>query len=91
MAKKRIYDEPEVDSLLDEGEETEAPFEFDATAYLPVFNKERKAYDMWFLRVNTETKHVVLEIEETRYDSVQRGLKDAMERLSQDFMKWEKK
>lgn len=92
MAKKKeIYNEPEVDSLIEEGEESEGPFEYDATAYLPVFNKERGAFDMWMLRVNTDSKEVVLDVEEMRYDSVQRGLKDAMERLSQDSMKWEKK
>lgn len=88
--KKEIYNEPEVTDILEEGEESQGPFEYDATAYLPVYNEARKLYDIWLLRVNTETKEVVLEVEQCRYDSPQRGLKDAMERMSQDSLKGNK-
>lgn len=86
MAKKKTT-KTEVDTdvedynILDEGEES---FYSDGTAYLPVFNKERSAYDMFIIRVNTKTKEVEIEVEQCTYDSVHRATFDLNQRYAKD-------
>jgi hypothetical protein len=92
MAKKKDYNntefEPTYESQEDnelEGEEGDAWFPYDVSAYMPVYNKKRKAYDMLVVRINSETDESQVEREETRYDSIQRALLDVKTRVEQEL------
>lgn len=73
-----------------ESNEQQEEFTHDATAYLPVYNKETKLYEMWCIRVNTETAEMLVDIEETRYDTHHRALHDTVARITNDMVKGNK-
>lgn len=88
MAKKKKVDNEEtlLDNVLNEEVVEEVVFSYDQTAYLPVFNHNRNAYDMFLIRVNTESKECFIEVEEMKYDSVMRASMDLKNRYAQDFV-----
>jgi hypothetical protein len=76
MAKKKLDKEvilEDNEEIVEEVEEQEPEFEFDAQAFTPVYNKERKEYDMYILKLNTTTNEVALEIEEMHYSTPYRA------------------
>ena len=83
MAKKK---KEEVVTEPSETEEIIEYFEYNTTAYLPVFNDERKAYDMWLIRVDTNTKACHIEVEECRYNTSIRAAMDLKQRYAKDFV-----
>lgn len=86
MAKKGKHIEDINEDLDNLSEESDEGY-FNATAYLPVFNEDRKAFDMYLVRVDTINKKAFVEIEKMRYDTEARALHDLMSRLSSDFIK----
>ncbi len=75
MAKKKAQKE------TDETVETqEAEFEYDVEAFTPVFNEERKEYDMYIFKLNIKTNQVLLEIEEMDYTANYRASSDLQQR-----------
>ena len=79
MAKKKL----DKDVILDdnvEAAEQDVEFTFDVQAFAPVFNKERKEYDMYVLKLNTTTNEVELEIEECGYTAIYRAASDLQDR-----------
>lgn len=79
MAKKKT--EEIVDDL--EAISEEGPG-YDATAYLPIYNESRKAYDMLLVRIDTINKKAFVEVEKTTYDSEMRAHLDMMTRMADD-------
>lgn len=91
MAKKKVTKEvDEIEDDLDAISE-ESDSYYNATAYLPVYNEERKAYDMLLIRVDTINKKAFVETEKMKYDIEARALQDLMKRYSEDFIKKPKK
>lgn len=74
--KKEIEETPEV---------TEVEFEYDSTAYLPVWNETFKRYDMLLIRVNTSLEQAVVEREPTKYSEKHRALHDLINRVTKEF------
>lgn len=85
MGRKKNTDVEEVtddlDAISEEGEG------YNATAYLPLYNLERKAFDMLLIRVDTINKKAFVETEKTRYDTDSRALHDLIARVTNDFVK----
>lgn len=92
--KKRDEAQKAVEDMLEDlnaiSEESDEGY-FNATTYLPLFNEERKAYDMLLVRVDTIRKKAFVEVEKMRYDSEARAMHDVLKRMSEDFMKASKR
>jgi hypothetical protein len=91
MAKKKakeVIDDvsEEMDAISEESDSY-----YNATAYLPVYNEEKKRYDMFLVRIDTVRKKAFVEVEPTRYDTETRALHDVMKRTTDDFIKKPKK
>lgn len=91
MAKNKKLDEL-LDGEAEEQDEVLNPpaaapkFEYNATAYLPVWNETFSRYDMLLIRVNTATEECRIEREATKYDSEIRAQHDLVSRVNKDFM-----
>lgn len=57
-----------------------------AKAYTPVFNKDRKYYDLWCVLIDTETGMVEIEIEETRAGSIQAAYQALQIKYTNDLL-----
>lgn len=86
MGRKK-KDVDSVNEELDEISEESDEGYYNATAYLPVYNIERKSFDMFLIRVDTINKKAFVEIEKVRYDTDARALHDLIARVTNDFVK----
>lgn len=82
-----IKEEPKVTPPPKEQEVEEVIFDYHETAYLPVFNKETKKYDMYLIRVNTDTQQAVVEVEPRSYDTKMRAHLEVCRILNDQFVK----
>ena len=85
--KKTVDKAPEIEYSEINEESGIAVFEYDDTAYLPVWNETRKAYDMLLIRINVGSEQCVIERESTKYDSKHRALADVLSRYQDKFLK----
>jgi hypothetical protein len=74
MAKKNKHTGSPAEEFFNEEEILE--FTYDAIAFTPIFNEERKQYDMYCIKLNSETNEVELEIEECEYAEFHRASSD---------------
>lgn len=81
MSKKKVDKQDEIEY------NTEEEFAWNATAYLPVYNAERKKMDIWNIRVLTDTAEMLVEIEEMNYCEMYRAVHDIKIRIDQDMVK----
>lgn len=55
--------------------------------FMPVYNKKRKAFDIYSLEIELNEEDFYVEKEETRYDSINRAIQDIMIRYQNEFAK----
>lgn len=56
-------------------------------AYLPVYNEERKAYDLLTIHVDIKSHATQVELEEMRFDSPMRAMMELQKRHANDYIK----
>lgn len=71
--KKNKYTGSSVEEFMNE---KTPEFTFNAVAFTPIFNKERNQYDMYCIKLNSDTNEVELEIEECDYSEHHRAATD---------------
>lgn len=87
MAKERLEAAVELaKSNTQENEEPVEIFEYNCTAFMPVFNEARGAYDLLYVRIDTDNDTAIIEREQTRYDSVQRAILDVKLRYEKELV-----